>query len=88
MNHNEPGPPSHVCHRVRLAESSVASVDMCDCGVMHLNMGPFSLRLCPHAMSELLSTLGRAVAAHAARRARTDFGAFPPPTMVSGRGQA
>lgn len=79
---------SHPCRKVRLAESSVASVDLCDCGVMHLNLGPLSLRLCPQALSELIATLGRAVAAHAARRARAELDTFPRPTLVSGRGEA
>jgi hypothetical protein len=53
---------------VRLAESSVAGVDVCGCGILHLHLGPLTLRLAPCALSELLGTLGQAVAEHAARR--------------------
>lgn len=58
------------CDRVRLAEGPVASVDLCDCGTMQLNIGALTLRLTPGALSELLATLGSAVAEHAAQLAR------------------
>lgn len=59
--------PRHsTCTRTRLAESEVAAVDYCECGHMHLHLGPFSLRITPEALSGLLGTLGHAVATHAA----------------------
>jgi hypothetical protein len=57
---------SSTCSRTRLAESEVAAVDYCECGHMHLHLGPFSLRITPEALSGLLGTLGHAVASHAA----------------------
>lgn len=60
-------PRSHApCSRTRLAETAMAAVDYCECGHMHLHLGPFSLRITPEALSDLLSTLGQAVASHAA----------------------
>lgn len=65
--------PSHLqvdprsgCSRIRLAESSVARVELCECGIVQLHIGALTLRLAAPAMSELLGTLGAAVAAHAA----------------------
>jgi hypothetical protein len=54
--------------KARLAEGEVASVDVCECGTMLLHLGPVTLRLAPCAVSDLLATLGQAVATHAARR--------------------
>jgi hypothetical protein len=51
------------CNRTRLAESDVAAVDACDCGLIHLHMGPFSLRLTPRSLRGLLSTLAEAIGA-------------------------
>lgn len=50
--------------QTRLAESSIAAVDVCECGMMQLHIGAMTLRLSPCAASELLRTLGQAVAAH------------------------
>jgi hypothetical protein len=58
------------CHRIRLIDGPLASVDACDCGMMHLNIGAITLRLAPCAVSELLSTLGRAVAVQTAHGLR------------------
>jgi hypothetical protein len=71
-NHdNVPQPTSlNGCHRTRLIDGPLASVDACECGMMHLNIGAITLRLAPCAVSELLSTLGRAVAVQAARGLR------------------
>lgn len=55
------------CRRVRLAESPVAVVDVCECGVMHLQLGPFSLRIAADALVALYDTLGDAIAANEAR---------------------
>jgi len=54
------------CRQTRLAESSVAAVDVCDCGVMQLHVGAVTLRIAPCALSELLSTIEQAVAERAA----------------------
>lgn len=49
----------------RLAESSVASVDQCNCGVFKLNLGALTLRISPDAAAELASTLKTALHEHA-----------------------
>lgn len=76
------------CRQKRLAESSVAAVDVCDCGVMQLHVGAVTLRIAPCALDELRNTLERAVAEHAALEERHhDFGAVPTGRRP-GRGQA
>ena len=62
----------HECKKTRLAESAVASVDLSDCGVIYLHVGALTLRLAPNVLSELLSTLGEAVAMHACQQASGD----------------
>jgi hypothetical protein len=66
LSHPAVGP----CHRTRLAESGVAAVDVCSCGMLQLHLGPMTLRMTPEALSELLGTLGEAVAQAAGRRVR------------------
>ena len=73
------------CRQTRLAESSVAAVDVCDCGILQLHVGAVTLRIAPSALSELLSTLESAVAERAALEAR-EQGTGPAPRP--GRGQA
>ena len=51
------------CMRSRLAESDVATVDLCDCGMIHLHMGPFSVRMAPDALRCLVQTLASAIGA-------------------------
>ena len=48
------------CARTRLAESDVAAVDACDCGLVHLHLGPLSLRMTPTSLHGLLLTLAQA----------------------------
>ncbi|MCB9629492.1 MAG: hypothetical protein H6725_19160 [Sandaracinaceae bacterium] len=60
---------AHECVKTRLAESAVAAVDLSDCGVMYLHLGALTLRLAPSVLSELLATLGEAVAMHACQQA-------------------
>ena len=55
------------CTRTRLAETDVAAVDGCDCGLIHLHLGPFSLRMTPTSLNGLLDTLARAVGATVTR---------------------
>jgi hypothetical protein len=68
------------CHQTRLAQSTVAAVDACDCGMLRLHIGALTLRLPPEAMRELAQTLSRAVAVHAGerfpKRDRGEEGAF------------
>lgn len=58
-----------VCSRTRLAETDVAAVDACDCGLLHLHMGPFSLRMTPTSLQALLATLAQATGATVTRTA-------------------
>jgi hypothetical protein len=62
-------PSQSSCPRRRLAESPFAAVDVCSCGMMQLHVGAVTIRFTPRALSELLATLGRAVAVHAAHGA-------------------
>ena len=57
------------CQLTRLAESSVAAVDRCACGVIQLHLGALTLRFAPSAAFELLATLGDAMTRHAAHAA-------------------
>jgi hypothetical protein len=53
------------CRHTRLAESSVAAIDQCSCGMLQLHLGAFTVRLAPCAGLELLATLKEAMAKHA-----------------------
>jgi hypothetical protein len=75
------------CRQTRLAESSVAAVDVCDCGVMQVHVGAVTLRLAPCALDELLSTLERAVSERAAVEERRHLDSVPAAGRP-GRGQA
>jgi hypothetical protein len=79
---------SNACTRKRIAESSIAAVDACDCGMLHLHIGAITLRLAPCAISELLATLGEAVARQTAERICTDLGEPVPFLSKNGRGDA
>ena len=65
-------PPHTTCQRKRLAEGPVAAVDECECGMLQLHVGAFTLRLTPRALSDLVGTLGLAVAERAAHAAAGD----------------
>ena len=81
-------PSRQRCRRTRLAESSVATVDVCDCGVMHLHLGAVTLRLAPCALDELLSTLEQAARERAALDERKQRFDALPGSGRPGRGQA
>jgi len=53
--------------QLRLAETPVAAVDACECGMLLLHIGAMTLRLAPCAASELLRTLEQAITAHSER---------------------
>jgi hypothetical protein len=68
MSEHSPRPataPSS-CQATRLAETSVAAVDVCSCGMLQLHLGALTLRFAPSAADELLETLRVAMARHAA----------------------
>lgn len=50
------------CQHTRLAESSVAAIDQCSCGMLQLHLGAFTVRLAPCAAEELMATLHDALA--------------------------
>jgi len=87
--HTKTSPPLETeCRRTRLAESAVAAVDICGCGMMQLHLGPFTVRMAPDAVSELLATLGRAVAAQAGRVAQSQTPDMAYPLFHAKRGDA
>ena len=75
------------CQLTRLAESSVAAVDRCACGVIQLHLGALTLRFAPSAAFELLATLDDAMTRHAARAAGSPSASVVLPGRM-GRGQA
>lgn len=81
-------PPRQRCRQTRLAESSVAAVDVCECGVMQLHLGAVTLRLAPSALTELHSTLEQALAERAALEQRMHALDAMPTARRPGRGQA
>jgi hypothetical protein len=56
--------------------------------MLQLHIGALTLRLAPCALSELLSTLGQAVAAHSARRFAEDVPASAFLLLATQRGKA
>ena len=58
------------CPTLRLANGDVATIDMCSCGTLRLNLGAITLRLTPQALSSLMQTLGEGLATHSALRTR------------------
>lgn len=83
----DPGRGAHACQPTRLAESSVAAVDHCSCGVIQLHIGAFTLRFAPSAALELLGTLGDALGERAAHAGRSPNAALALGGRL-GRGQA
>lgn len=79
--------PPAVHDKDRLAESSIAAVDLCGCGVMHLHIGALTLRLAPSAILELAETLGDAVVRHSAKQS-SENGPRPIPCWRIERGEA
>lgn len=75
------------CDLTRLAESSVAAIDRCACGVIQLHLGALTLRFAPSAAFELLATLGDAMTRHAAQAAGSPSAVAVLPGRM-GRGQA
>lgn len=61
------------CPTLRLAQGDVATVDMCSCGTLRLNLGAVTLRLTPPALCSLMQTLSEALATHSALRSRPRF---------------
>jgi hypothetical protein len=58
---------------LRLAQGDVATIDMCSCGTLRLNLGAITVRLTPEALSSIMQTVGEGLATHSALRARPRF---------------
>jgi len=56
------------CRRTRLAESGLARVDACECGLIQIHIGAITLRMEPAALDQFVSTLEQALRAQAKRR--------------------
>lgn len=52
-----------VCRKVTLARGEIAAVEQCQCGRLHVHIGPFSMRFEVGAIESLHATLGRALEA-------------------------
>lgn len=76
------------CTQTRLAETSVAAVDKCACGMMQLHIGSLTLRLAPSAMSELLATLGDAITENMLQKLRNKEQNPSVSLLIGKRGQA
>jgi hypothetical protein len=49
------------CTRHTLAEGELCKVDHCDCGMVHVALGPFTVRLEPGALHSIHGTLTQAL---------------------------
>ena len=65
------------CPTLRLAHGDVATVDMCSCGTLRLNLGAITVRMTPQALSSLMQTVSESLATHSALRSRPRFSADP-----------
>lgn len=50
-----------VCRKVTLARGEIAWVEQCQCGQMHVHVGPFTLRFQAGAIESIHATLGQAL---------------------------
>jgi hypothetical protein len=79
------------CHRHTLAQGPLCRVDVCGCGMLHVSIGPFTVRLEPRACEEIVETLARALGHLAtrsgqpreARRWQVEAETIPKPKAVS-----
>jgi hypothetical protein len=60
-----PGPDVEACPTLRLAHGQLATVDMCNCGMLRLHLGAITLRLTPDALESNLDTFVEALHTHA-----------------------
>lgn len=57
-------------HKNRIAEGTYCSVDACECGVLHVTLGPLTVRLQADVVESIWVTLGEAIQRMEARRVR------------------
>ena len=55
------------CGRETLAVSTLCGIELCSCGTIHVNIGPFTLRLLPAAMADIAATFDDARRAYLQR---------------------
>ena len=53
MRADTPRPKAHGCERKRVATGGLGSIDACDCGMLHVHIGAFTVRLERAALGEL-----------------------------------
>lgn len=46
------------CHRRPLSSGDFCSVEMCDCGALHLSIGAVTLRLAPDSLPAIAEVIG------------------------------
>lgn len=78
--------PFQQCQRTRLVTSSVAAVDQCSCGTMHLHIGAMTLHLQPEAYRQLVQTLTEGLTQLTLRKLMDKQGILP--ISAQGGGQA
>ncbi len=74
-----PHPDQSTCTRRRLAAGEIATVDVCECGMMQLHLGAVTVRMTPEVLADLAQTLRSALTEHAREHALTssaDLAAF------------
>jgi hypothetical protein len=80
------------CSTLRLAHGDVATVDMCSCGTLRLNLGAITVRMTPQALSSLVQTVSESLATHSALRSRprfsTELGEIAAPAKLARGGQS
>jgi hypothetical protein len=65
------------CSRSTLAQGAHCKIELCDCGVLHLTIGPVTFRTTPDMTESFLSTLTEAVQRLGSRAAETCAGGWP-----------
>lgn len=85
--HRTPTEPAD-CKRRRLAEGGVAAVDVCSCGTLQVHLGALSIRMDEGALSEMVTTLRRALWEYALDRSGTRDAAAVTVFQSSEPGQA
>ncbi len=70
------------CHRIVISSGECAEVARCECGHLHVSLGPLTVRLEEHVLRSLFETLKQTVAVLDRTRERAGcFGQPPAPGM-------
>ncbi len=65
------------CERERIAENSVGSIEVCNCGMWRLNVGAVTLRFDARALWALHDLLSEAASRHTTRSLGSDRDDYP-----------